>query len=393
MLTDRRQIITLVLIFLLSFGLYANNASHFETTIHQIGKGPLGTDTRTSARAMDQLRYPWKHPLFSVTTAPLVNLLKAVFPLSTEQAITLVVALIAAINIVLAYLILQECIVPPLLAAWFSGIYALLFSNLIIFSVPETYATSNLVILAYLWLFLRKRDHLARQEALMLGALVGIASLFNPPLLSLGVIHMLYSYHRNGFKEAVRLGSLSLLVAGLLFLMPHVLLEPLAHQRPFLSHAQKFGAQYTSSERFLEWRAGASVLLSFLWYSIVLPIDARVTKASVNYGAGYFEFPDHMIFLVIYTVFMLAVLVRAACEKNPLVIAFSGWMGVMTLFYLYFNPPEALLYSPQILFPLTLVLAQGFAKITPIRKWKYYMLGLCSLYLATHNIHVLYNWT
>ena len=85
MSTDRRQIITVVLIFLLLSGLYANNAFHFEATIHQIGKGPLGTDTRTSARAMDQLlRYPWKHPLFAVTTAPLVNLLKVVFPLSSE---------------------------------------------------------------------------------------------------------------------------------------------------------------------------------------------------------------------------------------------------------------------------------------------------------------------
>lgn len=393
MLTDRRQIITLVLIFLLSFGLYANNAFHFETTIHQIGKGPLGTDTRTSAGKMSHLMYPWKHPLFSVTTTPLVNLLKVVFSLSSEQAILLVVALIAAVNIMLAYLILEEFIVPPLLAAWFSGIYALLFSNLIIFSVPETYATSNLAILVYLWVFLRKRDHLARREALTLGALVGIASLFNPPLLSLWVIHTLYSCSRNGFQEAVRLGSLSLLVAGLLFLVPHVLLEPLVHQRPFLSHTQGFVARHASSERFLEWRPMASVLLSFLWYSVALPIDARVTEPFPEYFTGYFASPAKMIFLAIYTVFMLAVFVRATQEKNPLVIALSGWMGVMILFYLYFNPPGALLYSPQILFPLTLILAQGFAKITPIRKLKYYLLGLCSFYLTTHNIHVLYHWT
>jgi len=61
----------------------------------------------------------------------------------------------------------------------------------------------------------------------------------------------------------------------------------------------------------------------------------------------------------------------------------------MALFYLYLNPREALLYSCQVLFPLTLV----FADITNRIKFnnKYIFLIVFIIFMTIKNVSTLYH--
>jgi hypothetical protein len=67
-----------------------------------------------------------------------------------------------------------------------------------------------------------------------------------------------------------------------------------------------------------------------------------------------------------------------------------SWMVLMTLFYTYFNPREAMLYSSQILLPLTFVLALAFETVRVRAPIKYGVVATACALLALNNCLVLY---
>jgi len=81
---------------------------------------------------MKQFTFPeLRHFLFSALTSPVVNTIKLLFNISITYAISIVTAMIATINVVLAYYALNLFINDKKLVTLFSIFYGFLFSNLV----------------------------------------------------------------------------------------------------------------------------------------------------------------------------------------------------------------------------------------------------------------------
>ncbi len=91
-----------------------------------------GSDTVTGFNLMKQFTFPeLRHFLFSALTSPVVNTIKLLFNISITYAISIVTAMIATINVVLAYYALNLFINDKKLVTLFSIFYGFLFSNLV----------------------------------------------------------------------------------------------------------------------------------------------------------------------------------------------------------------------------------------------------------------------
>jgi hypothetical protein len=64
----------------------------------------------------------------------------------------------------------------------FTGLYGVLFSNLVFFSIPETYSLANVGILVFFLLIIRCRGEITKKRAIILGVASGVGALANPPL-------------------------------------------------------------------------------------------------------------------------------------------------------------------------------------------------------------------
>jgi hypothetical protein len=373
---------------LLSFGLYLAAAWHLAPYLGVLDHRSFGGDTATSARAMLHPAFEWKHPLFSPVTWPLVALLEGLLGLSPDAAVRVVLALLAAANVVLMYALLRRFVASRLLASWFSVLYALLAVNLLIFAIPETYSTSNLAILAYLLAFAEVRDRSTARDATTLGALAGVASLCNPPLLSLLGIHTLYAAHRRGPRAAVASGLRALLVALAVFAAANVLTHAVASGDPlwFLERSTGYAERYASWSHFAHLGTVATVCGVFLLSSVIAPMSTFLQRPSKHEMAAYLGAPGAAAFVLVYAGWGLYVAARCVGGRDVLGTCLVAWIAGMLLFYVYWNPPTATRFSPQILAPLTLVLTLPFARRTPGHPAVYATLGAASGFLAFHNL-------
>jgi hypothetical protein len=373
---------------LLSFGLYLAAAWHLAPYLGALDHRSFGGDTATSARAMLHPAFEWKHPLFSPVTWPLVALLQGLLGLSPDASVRVVLALLAAANVILMYALLRRFVTSRLLSIWFSVLYALLGVNLLIFGIPETYSTSNLAILAYLLAFAAVRHRVAARDATTLGALAGIASLCNPPLLSLLGIHTLYAARRRGLRAAAAPGVRSLLVALAVFAAANVLTHAVASGDPlwFLERSTGYAERYASWSHFADLRAVATVGGVFLLSSVIAPMSTFLQRPSGHEMAAYLGSPGAALFVLVYAGWGLYVVARCIGGRDVLGACLMAWIAGLLLFYVYWNPPTATRFSPQILAPLTLVLARPFASHARGHPAAYATLGAASGFLAVHNL-------
>ena len=125
------------------------------------------------------------HPLF-LLVRPLAKMIQATAPasLTRTDAILAALALIAALNCLAMYAILARLLSSAAMAGWFSGLYAIFLSNLVLFGVPEVYSLATLTALLYLYCALGTRGTSELVRAIVLGALAAVAGLANPTHLS-----------------------------------------------------------------------------------------------------------------------------------------------------------------------------------------------------------------
>ena len=145
-----------------------------------------GSDTVTGFNLMKQFTFPeLRHFLFSALTSPVVNTIKLLFNISITYAISIVTAMIATINVVLAYYALNLFINDKKLVTLFSIFYGFLFSNLVFFSIPETYGLTNLAILLTFNCLIRLVKNNDHNWFILLILAIILSSLLNPPTILL----------------------------------------------------------------------------------------------------------------------------------------------------------------------------------------------------------------
>ncbi|MEJ5226134.1 MAG: hypothetical protein WHV44_16860, partial [Anaerolineales bacterium] len=105
----------------------------------------------------------------------------------------------------------------------------------------------------------------------------------------------------------------------------------------------------------------------------------------------YWHTPLGALLSLSVPVAVLGGLTAALRKRQAFDLAVLAWVGVMTAFYIYFNPLEAMLYASQILAALVIVLAGAFQQTPGKPGVRRAILLSFVLALAVHNVPVL--WT
>jgi len=377
-------------LFLVSFAFYLLNLLHLSPYFFSGGGPFFGADTFDISKAMRVPTFHYdmqRHLLFSVLTESLVDVAGLIFRLTEDMAIMVSLALMSAANVTFAWWTLRRFVTSMALATALAVTYGLYFSNIIFFSIPETYTLSNLFIIAYFALLLLIRNERSLASAAILGAAAGVAGLFNPTLMSLSLVGFLYQWRWSEKKQGIAYGFVTLLVALVVCGVPYLYV----HGMGYVEFVSDYTNQWASLGNLLEVDKYAMVGVGFFLYSVVTPLTSLTKVVTLNDLAGYLSDPLTLVTLIAYIAFVILASGRAIRDSDRLVIPVIAWTGVMLLFFVYFNPPEALLYSSQILFPLALLAARGLAVMSLADKFKTGLVACFAILLALNNIPVLYN--
>ena len=377
-------------VFLVAFLGYGLNVLHFEPIAFARRQNVIfSADTRTTIGSMTELTFREhirQHPLFSLVTSTLVRLFEAVPPISLNQAILLTLALIAAANCTLCYVILQRQLASTRLACWFAALYGCLFINLALFSIPETYTVSTSAVLVYILGVTAVRSPIGTRQLAWLTLLATLAGLFNPPLLSLSVIHLAMLLRDRGVRGTLVPAVLSLAASTLLFVLVNRAIFGPEFYLNFTGENERYG----SIGHFQDPASIGTVLCGLFLFAIVAPRGQLTHHFTVSDLTGYLQSLPGGVAIAAYATFMLYVLWRMRPWKDSLVFGLLIWLSTMTAFYVYFNPDGVMLYAVQILLPPLLLAAREFQRIPPAFQLKYALLGVFFCLIALRNVTAVY---
>ena len=332
------------------------------------------------------------HPFFFLTAYPLVRAFQWTSFIDMHSSILLVLALLSALCVVGTFLLLKSYFSSTRLALLFACLYAFFFSNLVIYSIPETYSMSILAILLYLSYLLRVRGSLDGRDSLVLSVLAGFAALFNPPLLSLLTIHLVLILRRIEFKRWAALAAANVALGALVFLLVNFLIPPDKDGWTFLPTYSIYAKKWASIGNLLDMGSVATVIVDFFFYSVLSPTGQLPRRLAWQDLSGYWHsWLGTLLFplLASYICYGLFAAIKHH-KSHPLGGSLLSWMLLMLLFYIYFNPRDAMLYSSQILLPLTFILALAFETIRVRAPIKYGVMGTACALLALNNCLTLY---
>ncbi|MBW1697266.1 MAG: hypothetical protein JRH18_00735 [Deltaproteobacteria bacterium] len=364
----RFGLLMFALLFLFFFGFYLFNQRYTTRWIYWFDDWIFYADTSTYYSTMKNFSLEGevrKHPLFSVLVHPMVAVAKTVFDIKTRQAVKMVIAAVAALNIALVFVLLYSALADVHTALLFTGFYGVLFSNLVFFSIPETYSLTNLGIGAYFILTVRFHERITPYRSVILGITAGLGALLNPPLglLLFSLYTMCLLQH--GLRQGLKLALPPTLVAVFIFTGANFLL----YGFDYIEHSQKLVSRWASFSNYFDPVKWFNVGISFFIFGAISPLQELERSIRLEHALAYFHSPIKAVIVSIFTALVAYSLTTAARRRTDmLLLASVTWIVVLYLFYVYFNPNEAFLYSPQIQVPFILILATGFDEIN--WKWK-----------------------
>jgi len=326
----------------------------------------------------------WRHPLYPLIVSPLVSGSKAVFGFGNRQAAKVVVALLAALNVALFFTLFHYCFKEKISALVFTSLYGVLFSNLVFFSIPETYSLANVGILVFFLLVIRFRADITKKRAIILGLAAGVGALVNPPLGLLLFSLYVLCLRRLAWHQSLQRCLWATLMALLVYLGANFFLFGL----DFIEKSQKLANKWATIANFFEPTNWLNVGVSFFVYAVISPLDELERSIGIKDFSGYFQSPASTLVIATFILYLVFTIIRLARRGvDDLVLMAAAWLGVLSIFHLYFNPQEALLYSCQALGPFMLILGRVFADIS--WKWKSLVLGIFSIGLGYVNFKCL----
>lgn len=349
------------------------------------GVAIFGSDALENYNALADLHFidARKHPLFSLSVNPIIAGLEMLPFITRDEAIAFVFAAIGGLNVAFAYASIKLVCNETASALGFSLTYGVLFSNLVIFTLPETYALTNLVILVYMICLLRFKGNLTVPRMLILGFIVGAAGLYNAPLLSLSVIPAFIAYRKNHNRwPRVLMPLLIIAVSFIVYATPQIFV----YGSGFISYFVTYSEGYSSVSHFASFHYIGNVLLSFLLYAFIGPVDEIGVYLTPGHFMRYFDSPVRTILMFSFLLYLAYVLLKLQWKRDYLQLGILCWVAVMIMFHIYFNPREAILYSTQTLFPIIVVLVTVFREISFNHRLKVYAIWAFAALLFVNNI-------
>ena len=247
----------------------------------------------------------WRHPIYPLVVVPIVSGIKAVFGFGNRQAAKVAVALLAALNVALFFTLLRSCFKEKITALLFSCLYGVLFSNLMFFSIPETYSLANLGILVFLLFIIRFRNGITNKGAVILGLIAGVGALINPPLGLLLFSLYILCWRRLAWMRGLKRCIQATLTALLVYLGANFFLFGL----DFIEKSRKLANKWATLANFLEPMNWLNVGVSFFIYAVVSPLDELKRSIGLEDFSGYFHSPVRILdIMCIASGFVLRVL-------------------------------------------------------------------------------------
>lgn len=378
---------------MIAFALFYAQTSHLAPIFFAKNDGPFfGADTVDTSDAMRYLTFDGdmkKHLLFSVFMAPLVRVIHKLFFVGINQAIIVTLGLVAAFNVTLAWLALRLCVKSTPLAFGMAAIYALSFANLVFFSIPETYLLSNSAIIAFFWLLLLSTYRNINGTSIILGATAGAAGLLNPPLLSLLILPIASRWIKNGNNGSVSYIAIMSLTSLFVFCLPYVII----HGASILDYSSGYANKWASVYNLFDIRKTSLVVVSFFLFSVVSPFTSLAQGVTLNGLVEYIYNPLASVTLFYYVSGSVVAIWKAVGTSDKLAMPILIWIVCMLVFYVYFNPKEAFLYSSQILFPMFVLIARGVALLRFSDGRILSFMSVLVLLMIANNIPVVYAQT
>jgi hypothetical protein len=224
------------------------------------------------------------------------------------------------------------------------------FANVIIFSIPETYVVTSAGILLIFRVFLDER-WFATLDPLLVGTAIGVLALNNAPLLSLG-IPLVYCQIALRGRFGIGRGIWSVVLMLAVFATAETLVNGVRMWTWF----QEYAREWANPRHFHEPAAIAAALCGLLGFGIVSPYDALQPSMSLADAAAYSGSLPRMLALLMYVAYLVTGCLAARRRDPVRLTSLMAWTVSMVLFYIYFNPAEAILYSPQLTGIVTLIL-------------------------------------
>ncbi|MCJ8159873.1 hypothetical protein [Sphingomonas sp. LaA6.9] len=325
----------------------------------------LGADTASYARALANQQYsglkPRKHPLAAALVGGLARPLIAA-GISPAVAGSLALALIQAVGAGLIFAFLYHGLAGGITAALVAALALSTFGTVTIFGVVETYGVTVMAIalacLAFAALAPRATGapRLSGAAAGAAGAVIGLA---NPPALAFLLIYTGLSWRHVPGGWISRLCATLLLpaaIASLGVVLPALIFDPVAG----LAWQELYLQRYASASNFTDPRIIGDYLASFFLFAFVAPLDHVQCRYVVADVVALLRDPMRASALLgIGGVCVTGIVRGLTGGTRGVVLAALGSVAALFIFYLFFNPDEALLYSSQWTLALMIAAAPG----------------------------------
>jgi hypothetical protein len=333
-----------------------------------------------------------RHVLFSLMGHPLYLFGKAICP---SKALAFPTAIMGSAGVVFLYAIISSLWPGILMQAMMSMLYGVSAANLVYAGIPETYVPAAALVMAAFLVWVHRGRMRGWVSWPLAGLVLLLVGLMNPVIL----VFLLIAFSIEVVWKsrcawdvwkisgvAVLCGLLTYLVRSALILrdMPHLTAwETVKTSLHYLGGHGSF-AHFISGESI------SNVILNTLFFSIGgLPFesfsDADVV-ASYSHGfgslAGYFHSVWGMLFTLSMVLSVLAALMFKKGSSDEIRVA---WIYCLChiLFFTWFNPKEAFLYSPPSLGLFLVLLFAVFKGTGP--KWGIPLLGWLLATVAANN--------
>ncbi|PKN86789.1 MAG: hypothetical protein CVU46_06545 [Chloroflexi bacterium HGW-Chloroflexi-8] len=375
-------------IFIFFVIIYYLNSRHIWNIVSQKQNIIFGSDTMDTLDNLKELTFEVdtkKRLLFSVTLTPISKSIQKVLGLSQNKSIRLTLAILAALNITGVYLFLKKYSSSTIESLLFTGFYSFFYSNFVIFSIPETYSMSNLFILIYIATLFVLLKSSTVYSCMLLSVITGAASLYNPVLLSLVIIPIVMVFIQSDRKRWAIISLSNFAIGVFIYYFANYLLF---RENPFVV-LNYYANSYASLNNLLDIKSIAGVFSNFYFFSILSPHHYMSANLGLIDWLGYgnFIFGPVVILLVgIFLIYGIYVLFARKIQKEAFLLSLLMWTVLLSLFYTYFNPKEAILYSSQILFPLIIIFLHAFRTIKWRLSTKFIVFSICLLFIAFNNI-------
>jgi hypothetical protein len=343
----------------------------------------LGYDMNANFIYLTSGEHSPRHAISTIGTRYIVTLGRLVFPISKQEALIVILAMAAALNVTSCLLVLLIFVKDRITSLLFTAVYCFCYANITIFSVPETYVVSVLMVFIY-FLHSFSVDIRGSRKSLVSSGLIALASLNNISILSLFAnnVHALYTS-----SQTMRIFVKRTLLASVILVATYFSMSICMFGKGYFSFLPYILNQFASFKYFFSLRLFGNVFAGFTFYSIISPVSVLEQRIYLKDFLNYFANPVTVLLLVIYVSFLSKVVSYLVKNRDMFLDGVLWWLASMYVLYVYFNPWEPIIFAPLILPGLMIIYSKIYFHLG--FKYKHIILILFLMLLVFRNIGAL----